>query len=214
MPTPRLVSAAGVALVLASGLAGTAAAQAPAERLGLGTAPSQDLVRAWDIDVSPGGANLPRGSGSVAAGKQVFEQQCAVCHGPQGQGGPMDRLVGGQGSLASEKPVKTVGSYWPYASTLFDYIRRAMPLTAPQSLTVDQVYAVSAYILNLNDILPDDAVLDRDSLPKVRMPNRDGFEQTDTVTETKAEACMKDCQPLAINQKGATPSKITKEEVQ
>src|SRR5688500_2269377 len=102
MPTPRLLSAAGAGLVLARGVAGSAAAQAPAARLGIGAAPSQDLVRAWDIDVSPGGANLPPGSGSVAAGKQVFEQQCAVCHGPQGQGGPMDRLVGGQGSLASE----------------------------------------------------------------------------------------------------------------
>ena len=112
-------------------------------------------------------------------------------------GGP---LVGGKGSLASGKPVKTVGSYWPYATTLYDYIHRAMPFNAPQSLTPDQVYAVSAYVLNLNGIVPDDAVMDKNSLAKLEMPNRAGFQQMDTVTKAKASDCMENCKPLKLPQ--------------
>ncbi|HEX7127490.1 MAG TPA: cytochrome c, partial [Thermodesulfobacteriota bacterium] len=107
--------------------------------------------------------------------KAIFQQQCVVCHGPSGTEGPMDRLAGGQGSLAGDSPVKTVGSYWPYATTVFDYIRRAMPLTAPGSLTADQAYAVTAYVLFLNGIVGESDVIDAGSLPQVRMPNRDGF---------------------------------------
>jgi S-disulfanyl-L-cysteine oxidoreductase SoxD len=118
---------------------------------------------------------LPPGSGTVAQGKQVFVDSCAVCHGDNGVGGIKDRLVGGQGTLASDNPVKTVGSFWPYATTLFDYIHRAMPYQAPGSLSNDDTYAVAAYILSLNGILPLDGKLDRDSMPKVKMPNRDGF---------------------------------------
>jgi len=129
----------------------------------------------WDIDVRPDGEGSPPGSGTVAQGKQVFADNCAGCHGDNGVGGIKDRLVGGQGTLASANPVKTVGSYWPYATTLFDYIRRAMPYQAPGSLSNDDTYAVAAYILSLNGILPADGKLDRDSLPKVKMPNRDGF---------------------------------------
>jgi cytochrome c len=134
-----------------------------------------DEIKLWDIDVRPDGKGLPEGSGTAAHGKQVYEENCEACHGPNGQGGIKDRLVGGQGSLASDKPIKTVGSFWPYATTLFDYIRRAMPDPAPGSLGPDDAYAVTAYILNLNGLLPDDGKLDRESLPKIQMPNRNGF---------------------------------------
>ena len=111
----------------------------------------------------------------MARGKSVYAENCEACHGPNGQGGIKDRLVGGQGSLATDNPIKTVGSYWPYATTLFDYIHRAMPYQAPGSLSVDDTYAVAAYILDLNGILPSDGKLDRNTLPAIKMPNRDGF---------------------------------------
>jgi cytochrome c len=134
-----------------------------------------DEIALWDIDVRPDGRGLPPGGGTVERGKQVFAENCAACHGDNGVGGIKDRLAGGQGTLASGTPVKTVGSFWPYATTLFDYIHRAMPYQAPGSLSNDDTYAVAAYILSLNGILPADAKLDRDSLPKVVMPNRNGF---------------------------------------
>jgi cytochrome c len=132
-------------------------------------------IKLWDIDVRPDGQGLPEGGGTVTHGKEVYQQYCAGCHGPNGEGGFRDRLVGGQGTLASDKPIKTVGSFWPYATTLFDYIRRAMPYPAPEALGADEAYAVAAYILNLNGIIPDGEKLDRESLSKVKMPNRDGF---------------------------------------
>jgi cytochrome c len=132
-------------------------------------------IRLWDIDVRPDGVGLPTGSGTVARGKELFDASCFACHGLEGVGASRDRLVGGIGSLTSNNPVKTVGSYWPFATTLFDYIRRAMPYSAPGSLSNDDTYALSAYILNLNGILPADATLDKAALLKVKMPNRDGF---------------------------------------
>jgi S-disulfanyl-L-cysteine oxidoreductase SoxD len=132
-------------------------------------------IKLWDIDVMPDGKGLPDGSGTVAQGKQVYQDNCEACHGANGEGGIKDRLVGGEGTLASSKPLKTVGSYWPYATTLFDYIRRAMPYPIPGSLSADDTYAVAAYILSLNGILPADGKVDKDSLPKIKMPNRDGF---------------------------------------
>ena len=132
-------------------------------------------IALWDIDVRADGKGLPPGSGTVAKGEQVFAENCAACHGDKGVGGMKDRLAGGQGTLASNAPVKTVGSFWPYATTLFDYIRRAMPYNEPKSLTADETYAVSAYILALNGIIGASDVLDAQSLPKVMMPNRDGF---------------------------------------
>jgi cytochrome c len=132
-------------------------------------------MKLWDIDVRPDGRGLPEGSGGVAHGKSVYEANCEACHGPNGQGGIKDRLAGGQGSLATENPIKTVGSYWPYATTLFDYIHRAMPYQAPGSLSVDDTYAVAAYILNLNGILSSNGTLDRNTLPAIKMPNREGF---------------------------------------
>ena len=132
-------------------------------------------IRKIDITVSPDGRGLPAGSGSVSAGAAVYAKSCQVCHGEKGAGKPQDQLTGGVGSLASGKPVKTPASYWPAATTLFDYIRRAMPITSPQSLTNGEVYAVTAYILSIDGIVPSDAVLDAKSLPRVKMPNKDGF---------------------------------------
>jgi len=163
------------AVLLASALAVLGAAVNAEERYGIGRAATPAEIAGWNIDIGRDGANLPPGSGSVARGRVVFSEQCASCHGDSGQGGVGDRLAGGQGTLASPKPIRTVGSYWPYASTLFDYIRRAMPQNAPQSLDNADVYAVSAYILSLNGIVPENAVLDARSLAAIRMPNRDGF---------------------------------------
>src|SRR5947209_14482447 len=132
-------------------------------------------IAGWNIDVGRDGGNLPEGRGSVSRGREVFAQQCASCHGDKGEGGVGDRLVGGQGTIATPKPIRTVGSYWPYATTLFDYIRRAMPQNAPQSLSNEEVYAVSAYILNLNGLIGADATLDAKSLAAIKMPNRDKF---------------------------------------
>jgi cytochrome c len=144
-------------------------------RYGIGRAATPEEIAGWNIDVGRDGRGLPAGSGSVSHGHDVFASQCAACHGEKGEGGVGDRLVGGQGTLATAKPVRTVGSYWPYAPTLFDYIRRAMPQTAPQSLSNDDVYAVSAYILSLNGIVPADAMLDAKTLAAIKMPNRAGF---------------------------------------
>jgi cytochrome c len=150
-----------------------AVAQAAGPNLGRPATPAE--IAAIDIDVAPDGGGLPPGTGNTTTGEAVYQDKCAVCHGAAGQGKPADRLVGGVGSLASDKPVRTVASYWPYATTLFDYIRRAMPLNAPMSLTDDEVYAVTAYLLAQDGIVPKDSVLDAASLAKVRMPNRDGF---------------------------------------
>lgn len=132
-------------------------------------------IRKLDITIAPDGRGLPEGSGSVEQGAKVYADKCQMCHGAEGQGGPMDRITGGIGTLASAKPVKTPVSYWPTATTIFDYVRRAMPLRSPESLTNDEVYAVTAYILSIDAVVPKDAVLDAKSLPQVKMPNRDGF---------------------------------------
>lgn len=142
----------------------------------LGQELSAAEVEAADYTVMPDGRGLPPGEGTAAAGSIVYTRHCAACHGTDGSGGPNDRLVGGHHSLQSESPVKTVGSYWPYATTLFDYVRRAMPYTAPGTLSSDDIYAVTAYLLHLNGIVGKDAVLDADSLPRVKMPNRDNFD--------------------------------------
>ena len=167
----REVCIAGFAVV-ALACATSAQAQGP---YGIGRAATPAQIAGWNIDIDRYGNNLPPGSGSVDHGREVFDQQCAACHGAKGEGGVGDRLVGGQGTLATPDPVKTVGSYWPYAPTLFDYIRRAMPQNAPQSLSDDDVYAVSAYILNLNGLVGADATLEAKSLSAVKMPNRDSF---------------------------------------
>ncbi len=141
----------------------------------LGATPTPAMLAAMDTSIAPSGAGLPAGSGSVAQGQKVYEAKCQNCHGAKGVGKPADPLVGGMGSLASGKPMRTVGSYWPYATTLFDYTRRAMPTNAPQTLSNDEVYAVSAYVLFLNGIVAESAVMNAQTLPQVKMPNRDGF---------------------------------------
>jgi len=159
--------------------AGQAAAGQAPDRFGHPASPEE--IAAADIDVRADGAGLPPGSGSVTQGEAVYATACAGCHGVHGQNpiAPALRLTGGQGTLATPGAILTVGSYWPYATTLFDYIRRAMPFNAPQSLTPDQVYAVSAYVLHLNGVVPDGAVLDAGTLPRVVMPNRNGFVPAD-----------------------------------
>lgn len=135
---------------------------------------STEIAR-WDISIPPSGAGLPAGEGTARQGALVYQQQCQACHGEKGVGKPADALVGGIGSLGSKAPMRTVGSYWPYATTLFDYVRRAMPLNNPLSLKDQEVYAVSAYVLYLNGIIGEDAPMNRQTLPQVKMPNRDGF---------------------------------------
>lgn len=159
--------------------AAPAAQAAEPARFHIGRPATAGEIAGWNIDVRADGQGLPDGRGSVAQGQAIFAARCAACHGETGEGKPADRLAGGAGTLATAKPVRTVGSFWPYATTLFDFIRRAMPFDAPQSLSADQVYAVAAYVLYLNKIVPADAVLDAASLPKVAMPNRNGFTSPD-----------------------------------
>ncbi len=151
-----------------------AAAQARAP-FGFGKPVSAQEIAGWDIDVRPDGKGLPRGKGSVAQGQELYDAKCASCHGTFGESNQYLALAGGVGTLASDQPVRTTGSKLNYATTLFDYIRRAMPFANPQSLAPDEVYALTAYVLNLNDILSADATLDQDSIVALKMPNRDGF---------------------------------------
>ena len=146
-----------------------------AQHRNLGRPLTPEEVSKLDITVTPEGNGLPPGSGSVSTGAKVYVDKCQSCHGAKGQGGPQDQLTGGIGTLTSQKPVKTPVSYWPSATTIFDYVRRAMPLQSPQSLTDDEVYAVTAYILSIDGVVPQDAVLDAKTLPQVKMPNREGF---------------------------------------
>ena len=152
-----------------------AAAVAQAPKYGIGRTATPEEIRQWDSSARPDGKGLPAGSGSAALGKEIFANRCSKCHGSAGQGGDAAPLVGGRGTLNTAKPLKTVESYWPYATTVFDYVKRAMPFKQPGILTNDQVYAVTAYVLFLGKIVPENSVLDAQSLPGIRMPNRDGF---------------------------------------
>jgi S-disulfanyl-L-cysteine oxidoreductase SoxD len=141
----------------------------------LGQPVSEAQIAGWDISILPDGSGLPAGRGTSVQGAPVYVQKCQACHGVGGAGQPNDRLVGGQGTLAGVSPVRTIGSYWPYSTTLFDYVRRAMPYLQPQSLTNDEVYALSAYLLHLNGLIGETDEMNAQTLPKVRMPNRDNF---------------------------------------
>ncbi|MFK7872976.1 MAG: c-type cytochrome [Oligoflexales bacterium] len=151
---------------------------AVAQSFDFGQPVTESIEKNWDLPIGPQGQNLPKGQGRGSEGKQVYATYCAMCHGQNLEGGVVFQapaLVGGRGSLTTRKPQKTVESYWPYATTLFDYIRRAMPMTSPGVLNSNQTYAVVAYILSESHIIDDDVVMNQDSLPKIVMPNRDGF---------------------------------------
>jgi S-disulfanyl-L-cysteine oxidoreductase SoxD len=163
------------AALLAAILLSPSASSAQTRTLGIGHVARTDALNAIDIDVLPDGQGLPPGSGSADRGRAVYVARCSACHGPTGTEGPNDVLVGGQDSLRTARPLKTVGSFWPYATTLWDYINRAMPFAEPRSLAADDVYAVTAYVLFLNGIVTEHHVLSQETLAQVKMPNRSGF---------------------------------------
>ena len=195
-------------VLLAAVFAGSAAA-AEAGHYGYGRPATPQEIAGWDIDVRPDGAGLPPGSGSVARGAEVFDAQCAGCHGTFGEGsGRFPKLAGGKGSLRDDRPQLTVGSYWPFVITLFDYINRAQPYTAPHSLSANDVYAVTAYVLNLNDIVANNFIADRNTLRKLNMANHGGFMWKDPRPDTFATECMKDCaDPKKIKIKSSAEGK-------
>lgn len=161
---------------------------------GYGSPATAEQIAGWDIDVRPDGKGYPPGSGTVQEGAQIYQVQCASCHGTFGEAmGRYPALSGGEGTLTSDQPEKTIGSYWPYVSTLWDYIHRAMPFYAPQSLSNDQVYALVAYILNLNYLVDGDFVADAQSLTAIELPNADGFVRPDPRPDTHNTLCMTDC---------------------
>jgi S-disulfanyl-L-cysteine oxidoreductase SoxD len=180
--------------------------KAPQSRkIGLGREAHPDEVKAWDIDVRPDGQGLPPGKGSVKAGEDLYQAQCAACHGEFGESaGRWPMLAGGRGSLKNEQPEKTVGSFWPYASTTFDYIKRAMPYGNARSLSDDEVYAITAYVLFLNDLVKEDFELSRENFKTVKLPNEGNFFDDDREKSErhfwKKEPCMTNCAP--------TPAKV------
>jgi mono/diheme cytochrome c family protein len=152
--------------------AGTALAESP----NLGRVATPEEIAAWDISIAPDGAGLPPGGGTAEQGEAVYAAKCLACHGENGAGKPNDALAGGRGTLVGDQaPIKTVGSFWPYATTIFDYVRRAMPLNDSKSLTNDETYAIVAYLLQINGIIGRGEQIDASTLPAIRMPNRDGF---------------------------------------
>lgn len=172
-------------------------ASAYAEPLGLGRAATPAEIAAWDIDIRPDGAGLPQGRGDVTTGEEVYIEKCAVCHGDFAEG--VDRwpvLAGGDDTLASDDPVKTIGSYWPYLSTVWDYVHRAMPFGEAQSLTDDEVYAITAYLLYSNDLVEDDFELSHENFTEIRLPNEENFfadDRQESPVFTNRDACMTDC---------------------
>ena len=165
--------------VIGLGMLATAVPASPSRAqlptYGLGRSPTAEEIKAWDVTIPPDGKGLPPGSGTAAQGEPIYARRCASCHGERGENPKYDLLVGGRGTLNTDKPVKTVGSYWPFATTLWSYINRAQPFDEPGSLTHQQVYAVTAYLLYLNGIIGELEVIDARTLPAVQMPNRDGF---------------------------------------
>lgn len=211
---PKLLAV--LALAVAAG-AGTVAAQRaasphvsapvtsgavdPVKRLGIGREAKPDEIAGWDIDVRPDGHGLPSGKGTVKQGEELYMTQCAACHGEFGESaGRWPILAGGAGTLASHDPVKSVGSYWPYASTLFDYIRRSMPFGNAQSLTTDELYAITAYVLYLNDVIADESFeLNDKNFARIKLKNEKSFIDDDREASEKEfwkkEPCMENCMP-------------------
>jgi mono/diheme cytochrome c family protein len=173
MSTHKLGWVMGIVALLAMASVWPAAAQLPT--YGVGRPPTAGEVGAWDLTIRPDGQGLPPGRGTATLGKPIYAERCAACHGETGEDPKYSRLVGGHGTLATDKPIRTIGSFWPYAPTLWSYIRRAQPYDKPGSLTPDQVYAVTAYLLHRNGIIGEQDVMDAQTLPQVKMPNRDGF---------------------------------------
>jgi len=187
---PKVIAGAAISFALTL--------PAYAGEYGLGRAALPEEIAAWDIDVSPDGTGLPVGSGDALTGEEVFAEKCAVCHGDFAEGvDNWPKLAGGQGTLDHDDPLKTVGSYWPYLSTTWDYVNRSMPFGAAQTLEADEVYAIVAYILYSNDLVDDDFVLSNETFTDVELPNAEGFFVDDRLQSEahfwKAEPCMSDC---------------------
>jgi len=204
----------------ATAIAAACAMVAPpalAEKFGLGREALPEEIAAWDLDVSPDGTGLPEGSGSVEDGEMLFSENCAVCHGEFAEGvGNWPELAGGDGTLADKDPVKTVGSYWPYLSTVWDYVHRSMPFGNAQSLSVDDTYAITAYILYSNYLVEDDFVLSHENFLEIEMPNADGFIVDDREEVEahfwNAEPCMENCKDTVEITMRAAVLDVTPEE--
>ncbi len=168
-----------------------------ADKYGLGREATSEEIAGWDVDVRPDGQGLPPGSGNVLDGEEIYLEQCAVCHGEFGEGaGRYPVLMGGFETLTEDRPEKTVGSYWPYASTVWDYVQRAMPFGNARSLSADETYAVTAYLLYLNDLVDEDFTLTQENLAQINMPNEEGFfVRKAPDVPVGGEPCMKDCKP-------------------
>lgn len=200
-------------------IAAAQADEAAGTRFGIGRAALPEEIAAWDLDVSPDGTGLPEGSGDALTGEPLFEEACAVCHGSFAEGvDNWPKLAGGDGTLADEDPLKTVGSFWPYTSTVWDYVHRSMPFGNAQSLSVDDTYAIVAYILYSNDLIEDDFVLDQDTLPAFELPNAQGFVVDDRAEteygQWRAEPCMTDCKDSVEITMRATVLDVTPEEAE
>jgi cytochrome c2 len=183
-----------LALALPLTLCLTSSYTVATDKFNLGVPATEAQIDAWDIDIRPDGKGLPVGSSNAIDGEAPYVQKCAACHGEFAEGaGRYPALAGGMGSLDTQHPVKTVGSYWPYAATVFDYIRRAMPYGHAQSLTSDEVYGVTAYILYSSEVIEDDFVLDENTLAQVQMPNKDGFIKDTRPDTPPTSTCMKNC---------------------
>src|SRR6056297_2136623 len=193
------------------------AASEPHGNYNLGRMALPEEIAAWDLDVTPDGTGLPEGSGDVLTGEEVFIEQCAVCHGDFAEGrGNWPKLAGGDGTLADKDPLKTVGSYWPYLSTAWDYVHRSMPFGAAQTLTVDETYAITAYILYSNFLVDDDFVLSNENFLEVEMPNADGFivdDRAETEYPLFSEAaCMENCKESVVITMRAAVVDVTPED--
>jgi hypothetical protein len=176
--TRRVLRPTWAAIALGSAIVAAAAFSDVAAQLptyGVGRTPTAAEVEAWDRTIPFDGVGLPPGSGTAALGRSIYVERCTACHGERGQNGKYDRLVGGHGTLTTDRPILTIGSFWPYAPTLFSYLRRSQPIDDPGSLTADEAYALTAYLLFLNGVVGEDEVLDARTLSAVKMPNRAGF---------------------------------------